>query len=51
MHLEPIAMRQRQEDKAAKQLERVQAQNAEFIHPVSSILNHFCHGHIRLAYD
>jgi hypothetical protein len=45
------AERQRQEDKASKQLERVQAQMAELIMPTILGLNHFFRAYERAMFD
>jgi hypothetical protein len=39
--MQEAAERQRAEDRAGKQLERVQTQNAELVYPVGSLLNQF----------
>jgi hypothetical protein len=38
------------EDKAAKQLERAQLQNAEFVYPVGILINQFCQAFARAAH-
>jgi hypothetical protein len=49
--IQESAERQRQEDKAAKQLERVQAQMAEFIKPLGAALTQFGRVYERAVFD
>jgi hypothetical protein len=49
--IQESAERQRQEDKAAKQLERVQAQMAEFIQPTVAALAKFWRAYERAVFD
>jgi hypothetical protein len=49
--IQESAERQRLEDKAAKQLERVQAQMAEFIQPTQAALAQFCRANERAVFD
>ena len=48
--IQESAERQRQEDKAAKQLERVQAQMAEFLHPAGAAGFRLCRAHERAVF-
>jgi hypothetical protein len=49
--IQEAAERQRQEEKASKQLERVQAQMAELIWPTLQGLNHFARAYERAMFD
>jgi hypothetical protein len=48
--IQEAAERQRAEDKAGKQLERVQMQNAEFVYPVNTLLQQFAYAFLDLVY-
>ena len=49
--MQEAAERQRAEDRAGKQLERVQIQNAELVYPVGTLLNQFFRGFERVALE
>jgi hypothetical protein len=49
--IQEVVERQRAEDKAGKQLDRVQLQNAEFVYPMNSLLGASCIVHDRVAYE
>ena len=49
--VQEAAERQRAEDQAGKQLERVQIQNAELVYPVGTLVIQFCRGFERAALE
>jgi hypothetical protein len=49
--IQEAAERQRAEDRAGKQLERVQVQNAELVYPVNTLLSQFFQAVNRAAFD
>ena len=49
--IQEAAERQRAEDKAGKQLDRVQLQNSEFVYPMNSLLGEFFRAYDRAAFE
>jgi len=49
--IQEAAERQRAEEKAGKQLDRVQLQNSEFIYPMNSFMSAFTRAHDRAAFE
>ena len=49
--IQEASERQRAEDRAGKQLERVQTQNAELVYPVGTLINHFWYAFYRAALE
>jgi hypothetical protein len=49
--IQEAAERQRAEDKAGKQLDRVQLQNSEFVYPMNSLLGAFIRAYERAAFE
>jgi hypothetical protein len=49
--MQEAAERQRAEERAGRQLERVQTQNAELVYPVGTLINQFCQAFVRVALE